>query len=141
MFKTTFLVIIVAAFALWFFRDSETVHAVTNTVEPAVSPKLLEAVTADFKAVAANAAGESESAPPKIEGMKKCQTPKGTLYTDRPCPKNGQERSIAKGSVTVVAKQHVEAAHDSKLPNARDLLVDKNQTSIRDQQMEQAIDK
>ena len=141
MFKTTLLVIIVAAFALWFFRDSETVHAVTKTVAPAVSPKLLEAVTADFKAVAANAAGESESAPPKIEGMKKCQTPKGTLYTDRPCPKSVQERSITKGSVTVVAKQHVEVAHDSKLPNARDLLVDKNQTTIRDQQMEQTIDR
>ena len=141
MFKTTLLVIIVAAFALWFFRDSETVHAVTKTVEPAVSPKLLETVEADFKAVAANAVGGPESAPPKIEGMKKCQTPKGTLYTDRPCPKSVQERSITKGSVTVVAKQHVEVAHDSKLPNARDLLVDKSQTTIRDQQMEQTIDK
>jgi hypothetical protein len=73
-----------------------------------------------------------------LRALHKCVQGTQVLYTDRPCPGGSQSQAVT-GALTVVpgARAAVSAA---SVPNVRDLLAPKAEPSIRDKQMERAID-
>jgi hypothetical protein len=73
--------------------------------------------------------------------LHKCVQGTQVLYTDGQCPRGSQSQAVT-GALTVVpgARAAVAAVAAASVPNARDLLAPKAEPSIRDKQMERAID-
>jgi hypothetical protein len=109
----------VAAGAAWVYRDSPTVR---NWAHQA--------------SVAASALGATAGS---TAGLHKCVQGSQVLYTDGACPAGTRPLAVTGGAVTVVPGTRA-AAPAASVPNVRDLLVPKEETSLRDKMMERTID-
>jgi len=89
-------------------------------------------------AVAAEVSSAPRNVPMEVSGARKCRKGNTTVYTDRDCPSGTQEVTIAGGAITVVKGQPAPKASNQPA-TARDMLVGKDDVSLRDKRIDQVI--
>jgi hypothetical protein len=115
------VLVLVAGAAAWLYRDSPALRALARLTREAAGPLGMD--------VPVTTAGS----------LHKCVQGPKVLYTDAACPSGSRAESVTGGAITIVPGVRA-AATAASIPNARDLLAPKVGPSIRDQQMERAIE-
>ncbi len=79
---------------------------------------------------------------PHATNLHKCKQGAEVVYTDAPCTTAQQTQAMGAGTVTVIPAQRPSKtlpATPASLPNARDLVGDPNQPSLRDQHIDRVV--
>ena len=123
LFTVLVLVVFVASIA-WFFRDTPTVQKARPYLEAGLAKVGVDAATVrrywplagERKAASSTYTGTT-GVLARPEGVHKCSSASGTIYTDLPCPAGSQTQAVSNGSVTVLEAPPAPAAQGSAPAN------------------------
>lgn len=108
LFTGLVLVAFVTSLA-WFFRDTPTVREVRPYLEAGLAKVGVDAVTVrrywplpEKRATTSSTSASTTGVLARPEGVHKCSSASGTIYTDLPCPAGSQTQAVSSGSVTVL---------------------------------------
>ena len=123
LFTVLVLVVFVASIA-WFFRDTPTVQKARPYLEAGLAKVGVDAATVrrywplagERKAASSTYTGTT-GVLASPQGVHKCSSASGTIYTDLPCPAGSQTQAVSNGSVTVLEAPPAPAAQGSAPAN------------------------
>ena len=123
LFTVLVLMVFVASIA-WFFRDNPTVQQARPHLEAGLAKVGVDAATvrrywplAGEWAASPVARVNSTGVLASPEGVRKCSSASGTIYTDLACPAGSKTQAVSKGSVTVLEAPPAPAAQSSAPPS------------------------
>ena len=117
------LAVFVASLA-WLFRDTAAVQQARPYLEAGLSKVGVDATTArrywplagERKAASSTYTGTT-GVLASPQGVHKCSSASGTIYTDLPCPAGSKTQAVSSGSVTVLEAPPAPAALASAPPD------------------------
>lgn len=112
MLGRLFTVLVLAVFVssiAWFFRDTAAVLQARPYLEAGLAKVGVDAATVrrywplpDKRATTSTTSASTTGVLARPEGVHKCSSASGTIYTDLPCPAGSQTQAVSSGSVTVL---------------------------------------
>lgn len=123
LFTGLVLMVFVASIA-WFFRDNPTVQQARPHLEAGLAKVGVDAATvrrywplAGERATTSSTSAKTTGVLASPQGVRKCSSASGIIYTDLPCPAGSKTQAVSKGSVTVLEAPPAPAAQSSAPPN------------------------
>ena len=123
LFTVLVLAVFVASLA-WFFRDTPTVQQARPYLEAGLAKVGVDAATVrrywplpDKRATTSTTSASTTGVLARPQGVHKCSSASGTIYTDLPCPAGSQTQAVSNGSVTVLEAPPAPAAQGSTPAN------------------------
>jgi hypothetical protein len=123
LFTVLVLMVFVASIA-WFFRDASAVQRARPYLETGLAKVGVDAATVrrywplpDNRANTSTNSASTTGVLTSPEGVHKCSSASGTIYTDLPCPAGSKTEAVSKGSVTVLEAPPATAAQASAPPS------------------------
>ena len=123
LFTVLVLAVFVASIA-WFFRDAPTVQQARPYLEAGMAKVGVDAAAVrrywplpDKRATTSSTSASTTGVLARPQGVHKCSSASGTIYTDLPCPAGSKTQAVSKGSVTVLEAPPAPAAQGSAPPH------------------------
>jgi len=117
------LAVFVASLA-WFFRDTPTVQQARPYLEAGLAKVGVDAATVrrywplpDKRATTSTTSASTTGVLASPQGVHKCSSASGTIYSDLPCPAGSKTQAVSNGSVTVLEAPTAPAAQASARPD------------------------
>ena len=123
LFTGLVLAVFVASIA-WFFRDTPTVQQARPHLEAGLAKVGVDAATVrrywplpDKRATTSTTSASTTGVLARPQGVHKCSSASGTIYTDLPCPAGSKTQAVSNGSVTVLEAPPAPAVQASAPPD------------------------